>query len=237
MKVKVVSYNIQHCGVYKSDLIDFDAFAETIKGFEADIIGLNEVRGQGKREDYEAQAKILAEKLGMNYYFAKAIEFDGENPYGNAILSKYPIVSAETIAIPDPEVRAYDGYYETRCVLKAIIDVGETEICVLVTHFGLNPDEAENAAATVMANIPEKKGILMGDFNVTPDSYVLKPIRGVLNDTADLFDEELLSWPSDIPERKIDYIFHTPDIKCLEGNIPAIETSDHRPHTATFDIN
>ena len=56
-----------------------------------------------------------------------------------------------------------------------------------------------------------------------------------MKDTADAFSELLVSFPSDKPNRKIDYIFVTPDITVLEADIPAIVAADHRPHTATIE--
>ena len=76
----------------------------------------------------------------------------------------------------------------------------------------------------------------MGDFNITPDNELLVPIRTKLQDAAALFTEPLLSYPSDNPDRKIDYIFASPDIQLLEADIPAIIASDHRPHTAVIEI-
>ena len=58
----------------------------------------------------------------LNKGIAKAIDFGGKNPYGNAIISRYPIDEVRTVIIPDPEVKGYDGYYETRCVLVAKIN-------------------------------------------------------------------------------------------------------------------
>ena len=116
MLLKVMSYNTQHCLNYVTRKIDYDIMVDTIKKCGADIVGLQEIRDEGPREDYQAQTKIMAEKLGYHYYFAEAIRFGGENPYGNALISRYPITSAEVVPIPDPEVRKYDGYYETRCL-------------------------------------------------------------------------------------------------------------------------
>ena len=111
MKIKFMSYNTQHCLNFITREIDFDIIADTIKKCEADIIGLQEIRDEGQDADYQPQAKIIAEKLGYHYYyFAEAIRFGGVNPYGNAIISRYPIISAETIMIPDPEIKKYDGY-------------------------------------------------------------------------------------------------------------------------------
>jgi len=235
MNIKIMSYNTQHCLNYVTREIDYDIMVDTIKKCSADIIGLQEMRDESERADYEAQAKIMAEKLGFYYYFAEAIRFGGLNPYGNALISRFPILRAETIIIPDPEVKKYDGYYETRCLLKAEIEVGGG-LNVLVSHFGLNPDEHENAVNTVVANLADKNCVLMGDFNMEPDNVILKPIRERMYDTADKFNSELFSFPSDIPDRKIDYVFTSSDVKVIDADIPAIVSSDHRPHLATIEV-
>lgn len=67
---------------------------QVIRQSGADIVGLNEVNGRGAGADYLPQAEILAERLGFHAYFAQAIAFDGVNPYGNALLSRYSIETA-----------------------------------------------------------------------------------------------------------------------------------------------
>ena len=76
----------------------------------------------------------------------------------------------------------------------------------------------------------------MGDFNLTPDSPLLLPIRAKMQDTADSFAEEKRSWPSDKPEVKIDYIFASRDARIVSADIPAIVASDHRPHIAEIEF-
>ena len=235
MKIKLMIYNTQHCLNYVTREIDFDIMIDTIKKCEADIIGLQEIRDESQNAEYQAQAKILAKALGFHYYFAEAIRFDGKNPYGNALISRFPITSAETILIPDPKTKKYDGYYETRCLLKATIDVG-SGLNVLVSHFGLNPDEQENAVETVVSNIPKEHCVLMGDFNMQPDNPILNPIMQRLYDTAQDFSAPKLSFPSDTPTVKIDYIFVSKDLKVQCADIPEIVSSDHRPHVATIEF-
>jgi endonuclease/exonuclease/phosphatase family metal-dependent hydrolase len=232
--MKIMTFNTQHCLNYLEQKIDFAVMAKAILDCGADIVGLNEMRDQGTHRDYTPQVDTLSELTGLpHFFFAKAIEFSGRGPYGNGLLSRYPILEAESIPIPDPEPRKYDGYYETRCVLKAKLAGG---ITVLACHFGLNPDEQENAVATICQHLVDEKCILMGDFNVLPEDPVLDPIRARMKDTADLFGHPLLSFPSDAPDRKIDYIFVSKDVEVLTADIPAIVASDHRPHTAEIAI-
>lgn len=232
--MKIMTFNTQHCLNYLEQKIDFAVMAKAIADCGADIVGLNEMRDQGTHRDYTPQVDTLSALTGLHYFFfAKAIEFTGKGPYGNGLLSRSPILEAESIPIPDPEPRKYDGYYETRCVLKAKLAGG---ITVLACHFGLNPDEQENAVATICQHLVDEKCILMGDFNVLPEDPVLDPIRARMKDTADLFGHPLLSFPSDAPDRKIDYIFVSKDVEVLTADIPAIVASDHRPHTAEITI-
>lgn len=229
--MKIMTFNTQHCLNYISKTIDYEVMAKAIIQCGADIVGLNEMRGKGISPDYDRQVEILSELSGLSYfYFAKAIDVNGVNPYGNGLLSRYPILHTETIRIPDPIERKCDHHYESRCILKAKLT---DDITVLVTHFGLNPDEQQNAVSTVLKHLEERKCILMGDFNLRPDHKLLEPIRMRMKDTADCFSEPLLSFPSDHPNRKIDYLFVSRDIEVVEADIPCIIASDHRPHTAT----
>ena len=236
MNITLMSYNTQHCLNYITREIDFDLMADTIRNCGADIVGLQEMFDLGETEEFTTQTKVLAEKLGFYHYFAQATKLEGgKYPYGNGIISRYPILAAETVIIPDPVVRTGTRYYETRCLLKAKIDVAGG-LNVLVTHFGLNPDEQENAVNTVIANLPGEKCVLMGDFNVRPENERISSIRQRLYDTAELFDEPKLSFPSDNPRGKIDYIFTSKDLQVLSADIPAIVSSDHRPHIATIEL-
>ncbi len=232
--MKIMVYNTQHCLNYITRKIDFDIIAKIIKECDADIVGLNEMRDKGVSAEYEAQTEILSHLTGLEHsYFARAIFFDGKDPYGNAFISKIPIVSAQTILVPDPDPRGYDGYYETRCLLKVKLENGLT---VLVIHFGLNPDEQENAVKTVLEHLEDEKCVLMGDFNVEPSDPVLAPIRARMKDAAELFGEEKLSFPSDVPVKKIDYIFASLDVEIRAADIPALVGADHRPHTAEIEL-
>ncbi len=239
MELKVMSYNIAHCRNvrYEGNYIDFDAIAAVIKDNGAEIIGLNEVYDEGLTENFVAQAKILAEKLGYSYYyFGQTITLDEGDPYGNALISKYPIVSVKKIPIPQPVEHKYNGYYEDRCLIVAEIDVKGTILTVMVSHFGLNPDEAENAVNAVIRHLPAEKTVLMGDFNLKPDNELLLPIREKLFDTAELFAKETFSFPSTGPRVKIDYIFTSHDIQVKSADIPCVVASDHCPHVALLEI-
>ena len=98
--MKIMTFNTQHCLNYLEQKIDFAVMAKAILDCGADIVGLNEMRDQGTHRDYTPQVDTLSELTGLpHFFFAKAIEFTGRGPYGNGLLSRYPILEAESIPI------------------------------------------------------------------------------------------------------------------------------------------
>lgn len=239
--MRIMTYNIQHGRDHHTpdrDNILLSQIADVIRELDPVFCTLNEVRNEGKLPDYTNQAKAIGDALGWHHYFAEAIRFDGDNPYGNAIVSKYPIVEAETILIPDPAVKKYDGYYETRCVLKAVLDMEGKPFTVFTAHFGLNPDEAENAVNTVLTEVRKCNTpfCLQGDFNLQPDSPLLRPIFEELVDTACAGFGPMFTFSSDDPFEKIDYIFVSKDVNVLSADAPVVIASDHTPFIADIDF-
>ena len=232
--MKVMTFNTQHCLNYIERNIDYPLMAKVILESGADIVALNEMRGQGSAPGYEDQVAILAQLTGMEYYFAQALGFDGVKPYGNGLLSKVPILSAETILIPDPKRKSGPKNYETRCLLKAKL---AGDITVLAVHMGLNPDEEASAVQTILRHMAPNRCILMGDFNATPASPVLTPLFEQFKDAAEgISKQDINTFPSDAPVMKIDYVMVTPDVEIEEAEVVNVVSSDHRPHTAVLRL-
>ena len=236
--MKVMTFNIQHCLDYNKNKINIPLFVETIKLHHADVCGLNEVRGKGSLFGYTDQINALGDGLGFNRYFAQAIKVKGKGPYGNALVSRFPLKETSTTIIPDPDDKSDEGWFETRCVLKAVISTDIGDVCFLVCHMGLEESERVNAVKTIckLADETDLPIILTGDFNTTPEDAVLKPIYERFNDTdAISVNKGLFTYPSYNPDKKIDYIFYQ-GLKC--ENVKTIENvvSDHYPIIAEFSL-
>ena len=230
-RIGIMTFNVRHFETQSSGGIDIGAYADYILGSGADVVGLNEV--------YEDQLSALAKALRRRsprtrryVFFARGCVVNGR-AYGNGIVSSLPLLDKTAVPIPDPEVPAYGGYYESRVLLTCAVGVNGKTLNICCTHFGLNPDEAENAVRTALATIKSERQILMGDLNMSPDDPLLDPIREKMTDTAPLLGENCLTFPSDEPDRKIDYIFLSPDLTALGADIPALALSDHRPYRCT----
>ena len=102
--MKIMTFNIQHCKNFLTGEIDYDLFCRVLRESGADLLGINEIYSGGEESRYGNQVARLAEGGGFGYScFAKAILVKGISPYGNALLSKIPIVEARVIPVPDPE--------------------------------------------------------------------------------------------------------------------------------------
>ncbi|MBR5519808.1 MAG: endonuclease/exonuclease/phosphatase family protein [Clostridia bacterium] len=243
MKLRVMTYNIQHAMEHaawmkdKTEIINFDMIADVIKRFNPDVVGLNEVRDRGADADYREQTLEIAKRLGYEHcYFAKAFDF-GWGPYGNAIISKYPMAKAWTVPIPDPVYKTSGGYYEPRCILKAEFEA-PTRFDVLISHFGLPASEQRNAVSIMMQLLETREvpTVVMGDFNMRPDNPTLAPLLGSLKDTAELLPEGTMTFPSEDPKIKIDYLLVSEDITPISAESPAIIASDHCPYFAELEL-
>lgn len=236
--MKIMTFNVQHFFDYKNKYIDIDRFADYIREQNVDFCGLNEVRGQGHLKDYTDQTGYLIGKLGMNGYFGEAIKVGGLSPYGNAFVTPHRIRSAETIKIPSPVIRLERVTHESRCVIKTVIEIENTDIMLLVCHMGLAKAERKRAVSTICRILDENDMpcILMGDFNTTPDNGVLEPIYSRLEDTDGCaVNKGHATYPSDSPRDKIDYMFFR-GITCKKCVTLTDVVSDHLPIVAEFEF-
>ena len=240
MKLTLMTYNIQHGHIHRSDpgRIALGEMAEVIRESGADIIGLNEVRGRGPHPEYTAQVEEMAADLGFHCFFGRSICVGGPNPYGNAVLSRWPICEAKVFHIPDPCAADQVRRFEHRSILRAVVELPEGgEFAVFSSHFGLTPPEQKNAVtlASALTGAEKLPFALMGDFNVTPDDPVLAPLDERLN-TTHAFLEGQFSHPSHAPVDRIDYIYVSKSVKVIAAEVLPAQASDHRPVRAEVEI-
>lgn len=241
MKLRVMTYNIQHGHVHLDKYIDLTKTCDVIRQYHPDIVGLNEVRGRGTRDDYTAQVETMAAYLGYHCYFGRSICIGGTEPYGNAVLSKYPIVEASVIRIPDPVDTSVCRYFEPRSLCRCVVEVPAegafVPVAVYSSHFGLSETEEEHAVSTAVTTLEGEAlpFILMGDFNMEPDNPLLAPLNRKFR-SADAFLEGKMSFPSDKPSIKIDYIYTSQKIDILTADIPQVVASDHCPVWADIEV-
>ncbi len=156
INIRVGTYNIQNgAGVSHK----FKVIANDILDMELDIVGLQEVDQNTGRNKKQDTMKILSEETGYEYYgYSKCFDFDG-GAYGHGILSKYPIVSYETVLLP--------GGGEQRAYSHAVINVDGVQVDFYNTHLTWPEKSARDKQFPLLAKELQSKqvAILVGDLN------------------------------------------------------------------------
>ncbi len=172
--VKVLTCNIHHwqgC----DDRVDVARVAKAIAETNADVVGLNEVfhplTWGGETRDLLSS---MAARLGMAFAFGPTNPHSGwgyvAGPYGNGLLSRYPIRCAQTILLPQTEG------HDRRAVLRAELAVGRETWAVYVTHLDNLSESVRDrevaALLDIVTRFRDSLHLLMGDFNtLAPADY------------------------------------------------------------------
>lgn len=236
--LRVMTYNIYGArATSPANAADLDAIAEVIRRQNPDFVTLNEVDVFTNRTGKDVhQARDLAEKLGMEWHFSKAIDRDG-GEYGDAVLSKYPILEKRSYRLPCAAEQP--GEDRSLCVIRVQID--GKDLYVASTHLDhLSGDASRLVQATEIRRIrdTELEGdlILCGDLNAIPSSNVIATMTSFLTNTGPI---DQYTFPSDDPSRKIDYIMYAPIehfgvqncqvVSRGDQQVGGVDVSDHRP--------
>jgi endonuclease/exonuclease/phosphatase family metal-dependent hydrolase len=71
--------------------------------------------------------------------------------------------------------------------------------------------------------------VVLGDLNATPDASELEPLLVKLADAAPAMGDAGLTYPSDHPAKRIDYVLTSAHFRVRGVAVPATVASDHRP--------
>lgn len=244
----LMTYNIQH-GKGMDGQIDLHRIADVISLSDADIIGLQEVDKLKPRSDNEDQVRVLAEILGMHYAFGENLPAPGGGGYGNAVLSRYPILSTDNTRLPTT-----GG--EPRGLMRATVDFNGTEVDFYVTHLSFVSDENKIQRAYVVDRISESPNpfILVGDFNYVgpgigdPRNTFHPLVRDAWLEAMQLNERRGgpkppmrigYTFSSADPRTRIDYIFLSDETELVDGeSVFVIDSlaSDHFPLAANVKI-
>lgn len=244
MKLKIMSFNIQHGrnNNLPGDVIDLPLMVKTVKDCAPDIVGFQEVRqGTDPEKAFWCpdEPKFFKDELGGDCHFGAAFYLEPSCYYGNALWSKHPYEKIETIKIPDvPKEEHVEGfYYESRTIIRADYVFNGKPLTVLTSHFGLGPQERDNAVDLIysIAESTDNPIILMGDFNMIPDNYNIERLSKIFTDVHVHLGKDELTFSSNNPHLRIDYIFSR-GLKILSAEVVKVIASDHFPITAEFEL-
>jgi endonuclease/exonuclease/phosphatase family metal-dependent hydrolase len=117
-----------------------------------------------------------------------------------------------------------------------VINVRGNHIHFYNTHLDNKRAEQRDLQIREILDIAKQKegtSIFVGDFNATPESAEILKMSAQYKDVfAELGQNEDFTIPVDKPDRRIDYIFTSEDVKIRTGEVIYTNASDHLPITA-----
>jgi endonuclease/exonuclease/phosphatase family metal-dependent hydrolase len=229
-----------------------DLAAALLQGFNPDLVALQEATNDPLNGNL---AEDLADQLAMDVLWEPTHEVLVYEE-GPALLSRWPIDAPEAVALPHGDL----GGLTQRAVAGATLNTPFGPIRIGAAHMTISPEEdvkADQAKAAhdfvvggLDGGIP---GFLAGDLNATPDTLAMQFLRGeashdgALGIFADAWTtaqpgENGFTIPSDGPDRRIDYIYFTPNrgihpTGCVVfGDVPTdgLYPSDHLGVVCSF---
>lgn len=254
MRLRVVTWNIR-LGVESS----LGRIGETLAALGPDIVALQEVGHGWVMGEPVDQAARLAELAGLPHArFVPALWTEpgrelrglaqrlwpledavaaGHDPdtvprYGVALLSRFPVRRLERTPLP----RERD---EPRVLGAARLETPGGPLPVFVTHLSVNAAERLRQADVVAAALRRAPGpaLLLGDLNDGEDAPALRLLTRVARDVGAGAGEAGLTFRSDAPTLRLDYVLVRGDWTVVAPARPLPETaSDHRPVLAVLDV-
>ncbi|HAJ04848.1 MAG TPA: hypothetical protein DCL55_16730 [Brevundimonas sp.] len=236
----VATFNIWHDqGDWPARLPLIEA---TLRAADAVVIGLQEVLQNG--DALPNQARTLADRLGMQMVFSSVDAEDQPRRYGNALLTRLPILDDDSIRL-----EPLDDYRTAQRIRSRRAD--GTVIDIANTHFHHTPDGGAIRArqiAHLLDWLPDDGTplILMGDLNAPLDNPEMAPLRARFSEALwtlhpDQADRTTLNTALGHRSVQIDHILYeaaafTPVEAAIVGDQPVGEVwpSDHFAKVTRF---
>lgn len=224
----VVTFNIRH-GKGIDGKLSLSGAARTLQKINPHIVGLQEVDNFIPRSFFQKQARKLARYLGARYAFAPNLKWARCMGYGNAAISKFPILKTYNTLLP--------GDLEQRGLQYCLLSLpGTRPVHFFNTHLGLSTKDRTVQINAIIEKLPErhKPVILTGDFNTSLNSPELQPLLKRLRHTG--AGKKLLTYPAPEPQYSIDHIFVSHHWQVKDIKVVKSRASDHLPLVCTLEL-
>ncbi len=238
-----------------------------IERLQPAVLGLQEVlrfAPQGRPHFVASEATCQATEIGAGFdysvAYAEASDYGGGLMFGNALLSRFPILSTQSFILPGLE----SG--ESRSLLHAVLDTPYGQLPVFVTHLNWKFHQGSVRLAQVrfiadrVAELAPIRGpflppVLMGDFNAEPEADEIRYLRGLsVVDGRSVFFADAWVYGGDggpgatydrnndyarlarEPSRRIDYIFVRGPDAALRGEPMQTELAFAAPEASPSGV-
>lgn len=236
----VLSFNIHH-GADAAGVVDLEKIAAEIEASGADVVGLQEVDRFWGRSGLVDQPRWLAERLGWHVAFGANLQLAPEagqtrtREYGNAVLSRYPILQSRNRLLTSIDYT--ERPTEQRGLLQTWIATPTGVVAFASTHLDHQREEQRELAASEIIrwskHLP-KRQILVGDLNAEPGSPAVDALTARWTDgQAVAGDGSGYTYPVEGPTKRIDFVLAA-GLRFRSVEVIASDASDHLPVKAVL---
>lgn len=248
MNFKLVTYNI-HRAIGLDRRFRLDRIMDILADHDGDIVLLQEVDEGVPRSRGMNLARVLAAELGYAHYAVGHNVSLRKGRYGNATLSRFPIVRERNIDLTVAERKRRGCQHTTIRLVNGLSAARQLDVFNL--HLGLSARERQRQAG-VLARSREMSGLdpdmpclLGGDFNDWRSLLRAFFVEGLGFRCATDRDTELgpraiRTYPSFTPRGALDRIYYRGGLRlrsvsCCRHQSARI-ASDHLPVVAEFEL-
>lgn len=219
----MVTFNVHWGTIGRGPRVDAEALAGVCAGFDADLLGLQEVDRGMHRSRRVDLTSLVAEATGMAPVFAPA-ERRWLGRWGNALLARGEVGDVETFRLPRLEARPKRG----AIVASVTLDRHRfpQPMSVAVSHLGVKSDEQAVQLPDVLARLQHRPHprVFLGDCN----AGLVAVRRHCLVAHLELVEGGGPTFPAEQPEERIDHVA-VAGLAVQSVTVPATPISDHRP--------
>lgn len=230
--LRVVTYNI-HSGFDIFGRQNPEAIARTIETSGADVVALQEMSRGWLMNGSTDLVTWLSHRLKMHIFFQPT----ADALWGNAILTRLPMVESSVGSLPSEELPLERGYQWVR------VGEGEHSLLLVNTHLHHKEREGEVREKQVHALLKFLEGkervILLGDLNAEPTSREMDLLRdaGFLDAWSFSGRGPGNTFRSGMPFKRIDWMWISKDLKLKNVEVISSTASDHLPVAATVALS
>ncbi|MFO0617710.1 MAG: endonuclease/exonuclease/phosphatase family protein [Polyangiaceae bacterium] len=174
-RVRALSLNIWNRSGPWTDRLEL--IRAGLKALAPDVVGLQEVvvDGQG------SQAEEIAHGFGYEIAYGKASTYDDGALFGNAVLSKYPIVAHENRELPSPGTSQRAAILARLDTPAGVLPFASTHLAWKFTEGMIREQQVRALAkfidgARAGSDLP---ALVVGDFNTRPDATEIRFMMGL----------------------------------------------------------
>ena len=247
MNLRIISYNI-HRAIGLDRRFQPDRICKILDDHDADIVLLQEVDRGAPRSNQLDMARDFAGKLGYPYYAAGYNVSLKKGYYGNATLSRFPIVRERNIDLTIGENKRRGCQHTT---IQIDMNGANRILEVFNLHLGLSPLERQRQAGILMrtkefSNVDRSCACIVGgDFNDWLSRLRALFVEGMSLRCATDHETRyrtrpIKTYPSFSPRGGLDRIYYRGSLHLINAigcrHRIAKVASDHLPVIADFQL-